>query len=79
MTRDYRIYRVRYDRGEEVWTVELEADARPSSTHATKAEAVSIARGAAQGNQPSKLIVHRQDGSVQENIVYGDDPALYPS
>lgn len=79
MTKERTIYHVTYNHEAEVWEVKQEEDARPAISYETKEQAVSIARGAAQGNQPSQLIIHRQDGEVQEEHTYGDDPAMYPS
>lgn len=79
MTRNRKVYHVRYDPAEEVWVVRDESDAEPGATYPTKREAVSIARGWAHGNAPSQLIIYRQDGQVEEELTYGDDPSMYPS
>lgn len=78
MTKDRTVYHVTYDHAGEHWQVKQEADASPAGTYSTKEEAVSIARGAAQGNRPSQLIIHKMDGQIQEEYTYGDDPAMYP-
>jgi hypothetical protein len=46
------------------------------STHYTKAAAVSEGRTIAKANAPSQLVVHRQDGSIEEEFTYELDP--YP-
>jgi len=52
------------------WKVELEGSKKPLSTHATKDEAVDAARTLAQTNEPSQVVVHRMDGTIQNNYSY---------
>lgn len=65
-----RIYHVRY-RGDE-WVVEADDAAQPSATAARKKDAVQRAREIAENQQPSRLVVHKQDGTVQNETEYGD-------
>lgn len=51
------------------WAV-LEAGDRPSSTHRTKKEALSAARALARAKAPSRLVIERLDGTVQEEHSY---------
>lgn len=44
---------------------------RPSSAHPTKKAALTAARGAGRANAPSRLVVYRADGTVEETIAYG--------
>ncbi len=53
------------------WAVVKEGSDRATRVLDTKAEAVEVAREIA-SNQGSKLVIHRQDGSVQETRDYGD-------
>lgn len=53
------------------WAVVKEGADRATRVLDTKAEAVEVAREIA-SNQGSKLVIHRQDGSVQETRDYGD-------
>ncbi|WP_371781776.1 DUF2188 domain-containing protein [Streptosporangium subroseum] len=46
------------------------------STHYTKAAAVVSGREAAKANMPSQLVIHKQDGTFEEEFTYGNDP--YP-
>ncbi len=46
------------------------------STHNTKAAAIEAGRTFAKSNQPSQLVVHRADGTIETEYTYGDDP--YP-
>lgn len=53
------------------WAVEKSGVSKPVSTHATEAEALEAARLLAADNRPSELVLHREDGSVQNTTVYG--------
>lgn len=56
----------------EGWAVEKEGASRATSVHGTKAEAVAAGRERAKAAEPSRLVVHRRDGSVQDTIRYGE-------
>lgn len=56
----------------EGWAVEREGASRATSVHGTKAEALSAGRDAAKAAEPSRLVIHRQNGSVQDTFRYGD-------
>jgi poly(hydroxyalkanoate) granule-associated protein len=53
------------------WAVEKSGVSKPVSTHATEAEALEAARLLAADNRPCELVLHREDGSVQNTTVYG--------
>lgn len=59
--------------GDDGWTVTLEGEEGPLSTHDTKKEAVSAGRETAKEHVPSQLIVHKQDRSVQETFSYDEE------
>ncbi len=61
--------------GDDGWTVTIEGEDDPVSTHDTKKEAVSAGRETAKEHAPSELIVHKQDRSVQESFSYDEDAA----
>jgi hypothetical protein len=44
------------------------------SSHDTKDPAVEAGRKVAQANEPSQLVVHKQDGTFEYEYTYGDDP-----
>jgi hypothetical protein len=46
------------------------------STHTTKDAAIDAGVRVAKANQPSQLIIHRADGTIEDERTYGDDP--YP-
>ncbi len=56
---------------EEGWAVLKEGEDRPLSVHETKVEAVDAARALAKAQEPSKLVIYRKDGSVQDTNTYG--------
>lgn len=58
---------------EKGWAVKREGAERATSVHETKKEAMSAARDEAKGHLPSRLIVHKQDRSVQETFTYDEE------
>jgi hypothetical protein len=46
------------------------------STHVLKTQAVDAGTRVAKANAPSQLVVHRQDGTIEYEHTYGNDP--YP-
>ena len=44
------------------------------STHPTKDAAIKRAVRLARDREPSELVIHRRDGSIQETRSYGSDP-----
>jgi hypothetical protein len=67
-----KVYRVVPGGG--MWN--LKHDGTTLKSFYTKAAAVDEGRRAAKANQPSQLVVHRADGTIEEEFTYGDDP--YP-
>jgi poly(hydroxyalkanoate) granule-associated protein len=61
--------------GDDGWTVTVEGEDDPAGTYDTKKEAVSAGREAAKKHAPSRLIVHKQDRSVQETFSYDEEDA----
>ena len=52
------------------WAVQREGARRASSVHGTKEEAVRQARSYAANCQPSRLVIHKKNGAVQEERAY---------
>lgn len=52
------------------WAIKKEGTKTPVSTHGTKKEALDAARTTAQAAQPSRLVIHKQDGTIQESVSY---------
>ncbi len=55
------------------WAVKTEGNARASSLHGIKKEAVSVGRDAAR-NERSELFIHGKDGRIQKRDSHGNDP-----
>jgi Uncharacterized protein conserved in bacteria (DUF2188)/Phasin protein len=55
---------------EDGWAVQVAGASRATSVHATKEEAVERARALAADRAPSRLVVHKKDGSVQDTVSY---------
>lgn len=59
------------------WFNEAEGNARASSSHETKAEAVERGRDLAR-NSRSEHLIHNLDGTIGERNSYGNDPRNVP-
>lgn len=44
------------------------------STHSTKQPAIDAGVKVARANAPSQLVIHRADGTIEDERTYGDDP-----
>lgn len=44
------------------------------STHLAKSTAIDAGVALARRNQPSQLVIHRVDGTIEDERTYGDDP-----
>lgn len=58
---------------EEGWKVQVEGDDTPESLHDTKDSALNAARETAKKVEPSQVIVHKLDGTIQTQFSYGDN------
>ena len=58
---------------EDGWAVQREGAERATSVHDTKKEAVTSGREEAKKTLPGQLIVHKQDGSIQETFSYDEE------
>lgn len=64
------VYRVTANEGR--WTVKR--DGEPSmGTFDTRMDAMRLARSAASADRPSRIMVHRADGTVEEELEFGAD------
>jgi hypothetical protein len=64
---------------EDGWAVEAVGAQRPSAVEGRKADAVKRAKELATNQKPATVIVHKQDGTVQDEFTYGDVEAATPS
>lgn len=55
------------------WSVRLEGADKDSRVLDTKQAGLDAARKLAQSKEPSRLVVHRADGTIQTSYSYGDD------
>lgn len=58
---------------EDGWKIALEGQKAPASVHPTKEAALTAAREIAKAAEPSRVVVHRMDGTIQTQFAYGDD------
>jgi hypothetical protein len=56
------------------WKLELEGGGRASGVFDTKGAAVERGIELARSQGHSQLIIHKQDGTIQEERTYGSDP-----
>lgn len=56
------------------WQVKYNGDVL--SNHSLKANAIEAGRKVAIANQPSQLVIHKADGTIETEYTYGNDP--YP-
>ena len=57
----------------EGWTIRREGSHADISVHTTKDAALDAGRGLAHAHEPSRLVVHRADGTIQTSFSYGED------
>jgi hypothetical protein len=55
---------------------QIEQDGQPSGRYDTQQQALDAARGLARAAQPSQILLHGENGRIQDEYTYGDDP--YP-
>lgn len=58
---------------DEGWAVEKKGASRASSVAETKKEAVAQAKEFAENQRPSKVVVHKADGTIQQHFTYDAD------
>ncbi len=55
---------------EDGWVVKQEGSDQATSQHTTKSEAVEQGRQLAKKHEPSRLVIHRKDGTIQDTARY---------
>jgi len=55
----------------DLWKVGIPADSQPVSFHQTKNEAIAHAAQLARQHVESRVLVHRADGTVEEEYTHG--------
>jgi hypothetical protein len=71
MARKRNVVRVVPDRGQ-AWNVKK--DGEKISHHRKKERAINQGRRIARQDLPSQLVVHKQNGQIQTEYTYRDDP-----
>lgn len=56
---------------EDGWQVKKANADKPEATRDTKKDALSVGRDVAKKHEPSQLVVHRSDGTIQSASTYG--------
>ncbi|MBN8612106.1 MAG: DUF2188 domain-containing protein [Deltaproteobacteria bacterium] len=62
--------------GDGRWHVKRRGADKAASVHDTRFHAVDAGVEVARNNQPSQLVIHKGDGTIEEERTYGNDP--YP-
>lgn len=77
---DRVVYHVvpRHEGVQRVWVVERERGDQASAVFSLKAEAIEHAKKFAQSHALSQVIVHHDDGTIETEYTYGDDPERFP-
>jgi hypothetical protein len=79
MASDRTVYHVVPDASGERWVISQEKNDSFRQEFATKDEAVRAAKERARGQEPSQVKVHKQDGNMEYESTYGEDPRRTPS
>ena len=78
MASNRTVYHVVPNASAEAWVVSQE-NGGFKQEFKTKEEAVDFAKDRARGQEPSQVKVHKQDGNMEYESTYGEDPARTPS
>ena len=78
MASNRTVYHVVPNASGERWVVSQEND-NFRQEFTTKDEAVQAAKERARGQEPSQVKVHKQDGNMEYESTYGQDPSRTPS
>ena len=73
--------RVIYDvepRSDGDWAAQRRGTSRAATVTANKADALAEARRLAKQHPKAQVVVRGQDGRIQEEFTYGDDPGRSP-
>jgi len=73
-----KVYHIVPNPGQEKdWKIKEENVDEPLGLFSNKEEAIEKAKEMAKANEPSQIIIHREDGQIQTEYTYGDDPRKY--
>ena len=68
------VYHISFEEGLSAWKVEKEGFAGMITRTAIKDAAVRAAKSLARSAAHGRVIIHRKNGQIQEEISYGRDP-----
>jgi hypothetical protein len=72
------VYHVVPNASNDAWIVTLEKNNSFGQEYPTKAQAIEAAKELALEQEPSQVKVHGQDGSMEYESTYGEEPAHIP-
>ena len=78
MASDRTVYHVVPNADVSRWVVSKENNDSFREEYDTKEEAVEAAKSRARGEEPAQVKVHKQDGNMEYESTYGDDPERFP-
>lgn len=79
MASDRTVYHVVPNADKSRWLVTREHDDKFRQEYDTKAEAEEAAKTRARGEEPSQVKVHLENGNMEYESTYGDDPVRTPN
>jgi hypothetical protein len=56
------------------WHVKRRGAEKAASVHDTKIPAIEAGIEVARNNEPSQLVIHKADGTIEQERTYGNDP-----
>jgi stage III sporulation protein SpoIIIAA len=78
MAKDRTVYHV-VPNGEHGWKAENIGNKKVVVENDTKEEVVREIKERARKEEPSQVVVHKKDGSFENESTYGDDPVKHKS
>jgi hypothetical protein len=60
------------------WKVQRRGSSRAAKIFSNKQRAINYAQKTAKNNKPSQIVIRGQDGQIQREYTYGEDPERYP-
>ncbi|MCH7950129.1 MAG: DUF2188 domain-containing protein [Candidatus Dadabacteria bacterium] len=70
-------YHLTFNSKQDNWGLKKEGSQRPTKAFKTKGEGLKLSREFVREREPSQLIVHKKDGTIQTEHTYKNDPKKY--
>ena len=77
-TKNRVVYHVVHDKAARGWKVEREGSEKAVKGADTKEEAIDAATRLGKAADLGQVIIHREDGSIETEHTYGEDPRRTP-